>query len=142
MRLKICDSRLTCKVANKCLNVRERLEEVEWNKQWSPPFPCCPVNSQCLWKKTLIEKKKKSYPVLLIWLLIFPPSVLHRKMRNINKISKLRGNSLLLGFPSKKKFILAVKNYPKTNTKIYQYSPTLLRLFIENWDLTKSYLES
>ena len=36
MRLKICDSRLTCKVANKSLNVRERVEVVEWNKQWSP----------------------------------------------------------------------------------------------------------
>ena len=33
MRLKICDSNLTCKVANKCLNVRERVEVVEWNKK-------------------------------------------------------------------------------------------------------------
>ena len=31
-------------------------EVVEWNKRWSPPFPCCPVNCQWLWKKTLIEK--------------------------------------------------------------------------------------
>ena len=23
-----------------------------------PPFPCSPVSRQCLWKKTLIEKKK------------------------------------------------------------------------------------
>ena len=30
--LKICDSHLTCKVANKCLNVRERVEVVERNK--------------------------------------------------------------------------------------------------------------
>ena len=29
LRLKICDSHLTCKVANKCLNVRERVEVVE-----------------------------------------------------------------------------------------------------------------
>ena len=28
----LCDSHLTCKVANKCLNVRERVEVVEWNK--------------------------------------------------------------------------------------------------------------
>ena len=56
MRLKICDSHLTCKVANKCLNVRERVEVVEWNKKWSPPFPCCSVSHQCPWKKTLIEK--------------------------------------------------------------------------------------
>ena len=39
-------SHLTCKVANKCLNVRERVEVVEWNKKWSPPFPCCPVSRQ------------------------------------------------------------------------------------------------
>ena len=60
VRLKICDSHLTCKVANKCLNIRERVEVVEWNKRWSPPFPCCPVSRQCLWKKTLIEKKNNS----------------------------------------------------------------------------------
>ena len=59
MRLKICDSHLTCKVANECLNVRERVEVVEWNKRWSPPFPCCPVSRQCPWKKILIEKKRK-----------------------------------------------------------------------------------
>ena len=47
VRLKICDSHLTCKVANKCLNVRERVEVVEWNKKWSLPFPCCPVSRQC-----------------------------------------------------------------------------------------------
>ena len=56
MRLKIRDSHLTCKVADKCLNVCERAEVAEWNKRWSPPFPCCPVNRQSLWKKTLIEK--------------------------------------------------------------------------------------
>ena len=39
---------VTCKVANKCLNVREWVEVVEWNKRWSPPFPCCPVSCQCL----------------------------------------------------------------------------------------------
>ena len=48
LRLKIRDSHLTCKVANKCLNVCERVEVVEWNRRWSPPFPWCPVNCQCL----------------------------------------------------------------------------------------------
>ena len=60
MRLKLCDSHLICKVANKCLNVRERVQVVEWNKKWSPPFPCCPVSRQCPWKKTLMEKKEKN----------------------------------------------------------------------------------
>ena len=31
VRLKICDSHLTCKVPNKCLNVRERVEVLERN---------------------------------------------------------------------------------------------------------------
>ena len=35
MRLKIFDSHLTCKVANNCLNVREWVKMVEWNKKWS-----------------------------------------------------------------------------------------------------------
>ena len=56
MRLKMCDSHLTCKVSNKCLNVRKRMEVVKWNKKRSPNFPCCPVSCQCPWKKTLIRK--------------------------------------------------------------------------------------
>ena len=44
---KTCDSHLTCKVANNCLNVCERVEVVERNKRWSPFFPCCPVSRQC-----------------------------------------------------------------------------------------------
>ena len=55
--IKICDSHLTCKVANKCLNVRERVEVVERNKRRPPPFPCWPVSRQCSWKKNLIEKQ-------------------------------------------------------------------------------------
>ena len=66
MRLKICESHLTCKVENKCLNVWKWLEVVELNKKWSPPFPCRPVSCQCPWKKTLIEKK-----MILIALKIF-----------------------------------------------------------------------
>ena len=31
--IKICDSHLTCKIANKCLNVRERVEVADWNKK-------------------------------------------------------------------------------------------------------------
>ena len=32
MKKKVCDGHLTCKVANTCLTVRERVEVVEWNK--------------------------------------------------------------------------------------------------------------
>ena len=65
LQLKICDTRLICKIANnclnvcewvevvewnkanKCLNVSERVEVVEWNKRRSPPSPCRPVSRQC-----------------------------------------------------------------------------------------------
>ena len=58
------DSHLKCKVANKYLNICERVEVVEWNKSWSPPFPWCPVNRHCLWKKFLTKKKncEKHFP--------------------------------------------------------------------------------
>ena len=40
LRLKTLDSLFTCKVAHISLNIRERVEVVQWNKRWSPlPFP-------------------------------------------------------------------------------------------------------
>ena len=56
MRLKIYDSHLTCRDANKCLNVRERVEVLEWNKRWSPSFPYCPVTSVSV--KEIPDRKK------------------------------------------------------------------------------------
>ena len=35
----------------------EQMEVEEWDKRLFPPFPCCPVNHQYLWKKTLIKNK-------------------------------------------------------------------------------------
>ena len=66
MWLKICDSHLTCKVANKCLNVRERVEVVEWNKRCSPPFSCCPVSRQGPWN-TDRKKKFREIPFNSVW---------------------------------------------------------------------------
>ena len=43
-----------------CVNIHERVEVVEWNKRWSPPFPFGPVSRQYPSKKTLIEKKNQS----------------------------------------------------------------------------------
>ena len=37
--IKICDNHLTCKVANKRLNVRERVEVVERNTNMVPSLP-------------------------------------------------------------------------------------------------------
>ena len=31
-----------------------------------PPSPCCPVNLECLWKKTQMEKKKKNSHIVLV----------------------------------------------------------------------------
>ena len=36
----------------------------EWT--WSLPSPCCPVNSQCPRKKTLVEKKKHPFQIDLL----------------------------------------------------------------------------
>ena len=68
MRLKICDSHLTCKVANKCLDVRERVEVVEWNKRWSLPFPC---ESSVSVKENPDGKKKFSF-FHAGWNIVFP----------------------------------------------------------------------
>ena len=57
--LKTCDSHFTCNVANKRMNVYERVEVVEWNKRWSPRFRGCPVSRQCPRKKILTEKISK-----------------------------------------------------------------------------------
>ena len=59
MRLKIYDSHLTCRDANKCLNVRERVEVLEWNKRWSPSFPYFPVTSVSV--KEIPDRKKGYY---------------------------------------------------------------------------------
>ena len=75
MRLKIRDSHLTCKVANKFLNVRGRVEVVERNKRWSPPFPAV------LWIVSVCEenpdrkKKKKNKSlmenIIFLWIVRF-----------------------------------------------------------------------
>ena len=77
--VKIHDSHLTCKVANKFLNVRERVEVVEWNKRWSLPFPCCPVNRQCLWKKTLIEKNIHTTILRLVYCVEHKATIIFQK---------------------------------------------------------------
>ena len=71
----MCDSHLTCKVADKCLNVHGRVEVVDRNIRWSPPFRCCPVSSQCPWKKTLIERKNFFSPITRIYLIFFSPEM-------------------------------------------------------------------
>ena len=51
VRSKIRGSHLTCKVANRCLNVRERLEVVGWKKDG--PLPSFAV----LWIASVCERK-------------------------------------------------------------------------------------
>ena len=62
MRLKIRGTLLTCKVANKCLNICEGDKVVERIKTRSPPFLYCPENCQCL-QNFLIEKIEKRQPM-------------------------------------------------------------------------------
>ena len=61
-KYKWCDKKYLiiisrAKLQNKCLNVREQVEVVKWNKISSPLIPCCAVSRQCPWKKIIIEKK-------------------------------------------------------------------------------------
>ena len=51
MRFKIRGSHLTCKVASKCLNVRERVKGVERNKDGFLPSPAV------LWIASVLERK-------------------------------------------------------------------------------------
>ena len=60
MRLKICDSHLTCKVANKCLNVRERVEVVEWKKKMVPSLPLRSCELSVSVKENPDRKKQKT----------------------------------------------------------------------------------
>ena len=55
---------LTCKDANYCLNVHERVEVVEWNERQSfllllsPPFPYCHMRIFSVCERKLWQKKK------------------------------------------------------------------------------------
>ena len=55
----MCDSHLTCKVANKCLNVCERVEVVEWNKM-VPSLPLLSCELSVSVKENPDRKKKKN----------------------------------------------------------------------------------
>ena len=58
LRLKIYDSHLTGKAANKCLNVLERVEVVEWNKMVSSlPLLSCELSVSV---KEDPDRKKKT----------------------------------------------------------------------------------
>ena len=56
---KICDSHLTCKVANKCLNVHERVEVVEWNKM-VPSLPLLSCELSVSMKENPDRKKNNN----------------------------------------------------------------------------------
>ena len=73
MRLKICDSHLTCKVANKCLNVRERVEVVEWEKM-VPSLPLLSCELSVSVKENPDKKKIKIYIYILPALILKKPS--------------------------------------------------------------------
>ena len=64
MRLKICDSYLTCKVANKCLNAHERVEVEEWGKMVSS-VPLLSCESSVLVKVNPDSKEKDIVKIVL-----------------------------------------------------------------------------
>ena len=52
------------KVANKCLNVRERVEVVEWNKKIVPSLPLLSCESSVSVKQNPDRKKKERKKLL------------------------------------------------------------------------------
>ena len=52
-------SAVIARLTSKCLG--SGLKWWKGVKEISPPFPCCPVNREYLWKKTQIEKKSTGY---------------------------------------------------------------------------------
>ena len=62
----MCDSHLTCKVGNKCLNAREWVAVVEWNKKWSPYFPMLSCESSVSVKKNPGRKKTFTSLALIV----------------------------------------------------------------------------
>ena len=50
---------LTCEVAHKCLNVRQRVEVVEWNRKKVPSLPLLSCELPVSVKETPDRKKKK-----------------------------------------------------------------------------------
>ena len=69
------------KVANKCLNVRERVEVVEWNKRWSPSLPLLSCESSVSVKENPDRKKK----CFLQWILIGTEILFNLFMQGGNK---------------------------------------------------------
>ena len=59
LQLKIRDSHLTCKVANKCVNVREQVGVVNGMKKG--PLPLLSCESSVSKKKTLIKKQQQHF---------------------------------------------------------------------------------
>ena len=64
MQLEIYDIHLTCKVENKCLNVRERVEVIEWDKDGPLPSPIAlwvvSVRERKPWQKKKIKNAKNA----------------------------------------------------------------------------------
>ena len=79
MRLKICDSHLTCKVANKCLNVREGVEVVEWNKM-VPSLPLLSCELSVSLKENPDRKKKDAKKRLNTLNIIKNSEVKHKRL--------------------------------------------------------------
>ena len=153
MRLKIRDSHLTCKVANKCLNIRERVEVVEWNKRWFPPFPCCPVNCQCLWKKTLIEKKNNNNNKICVFIMMYAlntacfswgGNVSYQKMRETEmKISLMksvhRTLNYLIFFQMRLKCFFCEKGNSETINTIHVNIKSLSKNFDNLFDILREH---
>ena len=67
MRLKKRDSHLTCKVAKKCLNVREWVGVTDRNKDGPPSSPAAPWIISLCERKPWQKKSNASLGTLVLW---------------------------------------------------------------------------
>ena len=50
-----------------------------WRRLKASPIPCCPVNHECSWKKTQIEKKPRSYSLEVLGIISSAKINVHKK---------------------------------------------------------------
>ena len=109
MRLKIRGSHPIFKAGNKCLNACEWVGLTERNKAWSPPFSYCPVNRQCVIKKTLKEKKLTEMQALLKQLSNFVVIFVSLQRFGVTSKIKIMYNLFIVSWNERCKWLTFIK---------------------------------
>ena len=151
MQLKICDSHLKCKVANKCLNVRERVEVVEWNKMFpSLPLQSCELSVSV---KENPDRKKNNNNNICVFIMMYAlntacfswgGNVSYQKMRETEmKISLMksvhRTSNYLIFFQMRLKWFFSEKENSETINTIHVNIKSLSKNFDNLFDILREH---